>query len=96
MRDFKCNASEFGPEMLHSQTAVICKTCVKRPLSKIPKIGFQDQLLLNAGQKHCRMLPFRPSLGYHLSLRSLYVLFLSGRLTQVLLYMFGSNIHLMS
>ena len=23
---------------------------------KIPKIGFQDQLLLNAGQKYCRML----------------------------------------
>ena len=26
------------------------KTCVKRPLSKRPKIGFQDQLSLNAGQ----------------------------------------------
>ena len=32
------------------------KTCVKRPLSKRPKIGFQDQLLLNAGQKYCIML----------------------------------------
>ena len=32
------------------------KTCVKRPLSKRPKIGFQDQLLLKAGQKYCRML----------------------------------------
>ena len=32
------------------------KTCVKRPLSKEPKIGFQDQLSLNAGQKYCRML----------------------------------------
>ena len=32
------------------------KTCLKRPLSKRPKIGFQDQLLLNAGQKYCRML----------------------------------------
>ena len=32
------------------------KNCVKRPLSKRPKIGFQDQLLLNAGQKFCRML----------------------------------------
>ena len=31
------------------------KTFVKRPLSKRPKIGFQDQLLLNAGQKYCRM-----------------------------------------
>ena len=31
------------------------KTCVKQTLSKRPKIGFQDQLLLNAGQKNCRM-----------------------------------------
>ena len=32
------------------------KTCVKQPLSERPKIGFQDQLSLNAGQKYCRML----------------------------------------
>ena len=32
------------------------KTCVKRPVSKRHKIGFQDQLSLNAGQKYCRML----------------------------------------
>ena len=32
------------------------KTCVKWPLSKRPKIGFQDQLSLNAGQRYCRML----------------------------------------
>ena len=32
------------------------KTCVKRPLSKRPKIGYQDQLSLNASQKYCRML----------------------------------------
>ena len=32
------------------------KTCVKRPPSKRQKIGFQDQLFLNAGQKYCRML----------------------------------------
>ena len=31
------------------------KICVKRPLSIRPKIGFQDQLSLNAGQKYCRM-----------------------------------------
>ena len=29
---------------------------------------------------------FQPSLSYHLSLRSLYYLFVSGRFTQVLLY----------
>ena len=48
--------------------------------------GFQDQLTRNAGQKYCRMQYFRPSLSYHLSLRSLLSLFLSGRLRQVLLY----------
>ena len=32
------------------------KTCVKWPLSKRPKIVFQDQLSLDAGQKYCRML----------------------------------------
>ena len=38
---------------------------------------------------------FRPSLSYHLSLRSLVCLFLNGRLTQVLLYvqMFLVNAH---
>ena len=35
---------------------IYSKTCVKRLLSKRPKIGFQDQLSLNAGQKYCRML----------------------------------------
>ena len=29
---------------------------MKRQLSKRSKIGFQDQLLLNAGQQYCRML----------------------------------------
>ena len=41
------------------ETYNICiysKTCVKWPLSKRQKIGFQDQLLHNAGQKYCRML----------------------------------------
>ena len=38
---------------LHS---VYSKTCVKWPFSKRPKIGFQDQLSLNVGQKYCRML----------------------------------------
>ena len=56
-----------------------------------PKVGFQDRLSLNAGQEYCRMLQesilqyFRPSLSYHLSLRSLLCL-LSGCLRQILLY----------
>ena len=38
------------------------KTCIKRPLSKRSKIGFKDQLSRNAGQKYCRMLPFKGSI----------------------------------
>ena len=37
------------------------KTCLKLPLLRRPKICFQDQLSLNAGQKYCRMLPFQHS-----------------------------------
>ena len=44
------------------------KTCVKQPLSKIPKIGFKDQLLLNAGQKYCRMLQ-----GEHSAILSTFI-----------------------
>ena len=31
------------------------KTCLKQPLKKKTKIGFQDRLSLNAGQKYCQM-----------------------------------------
>ena len=41
---------------LDSKTEEYSKNCVKRPLSERPKIGFYDQLLLNAGQRYCRML----------------------------------------
>ena len=41
--------------------AIYSKTCIKQPLSERPKIGFQDQLSLNAGQKYCRMLPLEHS-----------------------------------
>ena len=69
-------------------------TCVKRQLSKRPKIGFQDQFSLNAGQKYCRIHQgsilqyFRPSLSYHfvITIFVFFLLFLSGRFTQVLLY----------
>ena len=37
------------------------KTCIKWPLSKRPKIGFQAQLLLHTGQKYCRMLSLEHS-----------------------------------
>ena len=58
---------------------IYSKACVKQPLSKWPKNGFQDQLSLNAGWKYCRMLPwsilqyFWPALSYHLSVRFLFL-----------------------
>ena len=55
------------------------KTSLKRPLKK------EDQLLLNAGQKYCRMgsilQSFWPSLSYHLL--SLFCLIWSGYLRHV-------------
>ena len=41
---------------------------VKRLLSKRPKIGFEDQLSLNAGQKYCRMLQ-----GEHSAILSTFI-----------------------
>ena len=42
--------------IVHFKRSYTVKTCVKRTISKRPKIGLQDQLSLNAGQKNCRML----------------------------------------
>ena len=47
---------ELKMQFLCFTLAVYSKTCLKRPLKKDTKIGFQDQLSLNAGQKYCRML----------------------------------------
>ena len=47
---------------------VYTKTCVKRPLLKSQKIGFQDQLSLNAGQRYCRMLQ-----GEHSAILSTFI-----------------------
>ena len=59
------------------------KTLCKRTLSKRPKLGFQDQLSLNAGQKYYRMLQEKHSailltfirLPCVVSLRYLFCLF---------------------
>ena len=40
---------------------IYSKTCIKQPLKKKTKIGFQDQLSLNACQKYCRMLSLEHS-----------------------------------
>ena len=47
---------------------VYSKTCVKRPLSKRPKISFQDRLSLKAGQEYCRMLQ-----GEHSAILSTFI-----------------------
>ena len=46
---------------LLSHLPVFSKTCLKRILKKKPKIGFQDRLSLDAGQKYCRMLQWEHS-----------------------------------
>ena len=67
------------------------KTVLSSHSERRPKINFQDRLSLNEGQKYCRMLLgsilqyFCPSFSYHVSLRPLFCIFLSGRLRQVLL-----------
>ena len=85
---------ENGTILLHVHCTYGCsKTCVIRPLSIRPKIGFLDQLLLNAGQSIAEcpkggiLQYFRPSLSYHLLLRYLSCLILSGHFTHVLLYL---------
>ena len=78
--------------------SVYSKTCVKRLLSKRQKIVFQDQFCLMQVKsiaecsKGSILQYFWPSLSYHLSLRSLFCLFLSGCFTQVLLYDFEEKV----
>ena len=75
------------------------KTHVKWPLSKRLQIGFQDQLSLNAGLKHCRMLQGEHSailwtfIKLPFVIKILFCLFLRGHFTQVLLYSSVSEIH---
>ena len=70
---------------------IYSKTCVKRPYSKIPKMVFKaDYRLIQVKSiaecsKGSTLQYFRPSISYQLSLRSLFCLSLSGRLTQVVL-----------
>ena len=73
-------------------TNTYSKTCIKRPLKKKNKIVFKtDYRLMQVKSiaecsKGSILQYFRPSLSYHLSVRSLFCLFLSGHFRQVLLY----------
>ena len=54
--------------MITGFRTIYSKTCVKWPLSKRAKTGFQVHLLLNAGQKYCRMLQ-----GEHSAILSTFI-----------------------
>ena len=72
------------------------KTCVKQPPSKRPKLVFKTNYRLMQVKsiaecsKGSILQYFQPSLSYHLSVRSLFCLFLSGRFTLVLLSLIKS------
>ena len=55
-------------DLYYRHSTVYSKTCVKQALSKRPQIVFQDQLLLNAGLKYCRMLQ-----GEHFAILSTFI-----------------------
>ena len=71
------------------------KTCLKWPLKKKTKIGFQDRLSVNAGPKYFRMLEHSAILSTFIKLPFViktfvfFFLFLIGRFRQVLLYLEG-------
>ena len=50
------NLNEIANKFVYEKVGNYSKACVKQPLSKRPEKCFLDQLSLNAGQKHCRML----------------------------------------
>ena len=52
----------------HTTFILYSKTCLKRPLKNKTKIGFQDRLSLNVGQKYCRMLQ-----GEHSAILATYI-----------------------
>ena len=78
--DLECKATKNKT----NQHPTYSKTCVKLTFSKITKIGFQDQFLLNAGQvEHSAiLLTIKLSIGIKIFVLS----FLSGRFTQLFLY----------
>ena len=75
-----------------SRTTWYNKTCLKRPLKMKTKLVFKiDYRLMQVERvaecsKGSILQYFRPSISYNLSLISLFCLFLSGHLRQVLLY----------
>ena len=81
----------FPTSVIPVSVMLYSKTCLVRPLSKRPKFVFKTNYRLMQVKsiaecsKRSILQYFWPSLSYHLSLRSLFCLFLSGCLGQVLL-----------
>ena len=86
LTDLGATQSEVSFNSIYSKinTLILLTEC-----SIYKKICFQDRLLLMQVKSIAECSPwsilqyFRPSLSYHLSLRSVFCLFLSGRFTQV-------------
>ena len=64
---------------------IYSKTCVKRPLSKREKIGFQYRLSFNAGQGEHSAIP-STFIKLPCVFKAFVLSILSGRFTQALLY----------
>ena len=75
-----------------SQEKGLVKPVLSSHSKRIPKLVFKTNFHLLQVKSIAECSPwsilqyFRPSLSYHLSIRFLFCLFLSGRLRQVLLY----------
>ena len=78
----KYTPPQFISKALAARIPVTVKPVLSGHSKKTKKNGFQDRLLLNSGQKYCRIF----NTSYHLPLSPLFCLFLSGRLRQVLLF----------
>ena len=86
-----CSAAKISKNIviLYQRRTVKPVLRLRRPLSKRPKIGFQYQSSLNAGQMYCRMLQREHSamLSNFIKLPFVIKIFvlsiLSGRFTQV-------------
>ena len=74
-----------------SQISMTVKLCKMATLKKDHKLFFKTNYRLMQVRSIAECSPlqyFLPSLSYHLSLRSLFCLFLSGRFTQILLFVY--------
>ena len=77
--------------MLNFNKIIYSKTCVKRPLSKWPKMVFKTDYHLMQVKSTAEC--FRPSLSYHLSLRHLFCLLWVAILHRFYCYVMFPKLH---